>query len=306
MLTLKRPGTIVPPLTPFTPDLGVDYSALERQIDYVVDRCHPSMVIAAAVEAQEYQYLTLDARRDLVRETSRLLNKRAPIAVGVSHPSFRIAIELAHLAEDVGASAIQVLAPQKPTGGSPTTRELVRYIELIARETALPIILYLNAGPGADLSVQTTLELAKLDPVHFLKESSRDLTRVSRLIAEIDHAGHARYFTTMQMLLATLHLGGSGVTLPPPAAEIAWHIIQAYLDGQHLRAAELQQQFALFPARWMGVGLAAVMKAASNILGLEAGDPYPPYEPLRGPALDELRSYLATTLLQNSKEPADA
>jgi 4-hydroxy-tetrahydrodipicolinate synthase len=32
---------------------------------------------------------------------------------------------------------------------------------------------------------------------------------VSRLIVEIDRAGHARYFTTMQMLLATLQLGGS-------------------------------------------------------------------------------------------------
>ena len=40
-------------------------------------------------------------------------------------------------------------------------------------------------------------------------------------MVEIDRAGHARYFTTMQMLLATLQLGGSGATMPPPGSEIA-------------------------------------------------------------------------------------
>ena len=66
-----------------------------------------------------------------------------------------------------------------------------------------------------------TVAIARIDKVRYIKESSRDLARVSRLIVEIDHAGHARYFTTMQMLLATLELGGSGATMPPPAAEIA-------------------------------------------------------------------------------------
>src|SRR6202034_3302868 len=103
----------------------------------------------------------------------------------VSHPSYRIAVELAQLAEKHGASAIQVLAPQKPTGGAPTTTELVRYFELIGRETSLPIILSLNPGPGFDVSVPATVELSKLDRIKYIKESSRDLARVGRLITEI-------------------------------------------------------------------------------------------------------------------------
>ncbi|MDX6806167.1 dihydrodipicolinate synthase family protein [Terrihabitans rhizophilus] len=297
-------STIVPPLTPFRPDLEVDYAALQKGVDYVVRDCAADVVIAAGVEAQEYQFLTLDQRRELVRQTVAAVGGRTAVAVGISHPSFRIAIEFAQLAEQLGADSVQLLAPQKPTGGAPTTAELVRYFELIGRETSLPIILYLNAGPGADLTIPQTIELAKLDRVHFIKESSRDITRVSRLIHEIDLAGHARYFTTMQVLLTSLQLGGSGITLPPPAARIAREVIRAYEAGDLARAVELQGQFALFPARWMPSGLAAVMKAAANHLGIPAGEPYPPYAPVSGDALESLHRYLDTTAL--TKEAANA
>ena len=148
--------------------------------------------------------------------------------VGISHPSFRTAIELAHFADDLGAHAVQMLAPLRPFGGPPNERDLVAYFEAVASESPLPLTLYLNSGPGADVSIPATIAIARIDNVRYIKESSRDLARVSRLIVEIDHAGHARYFTTMQMLLATLELGGSGATMPPPAAEIARQVIDAY------------------------------------------------------------------------------
>ena len=59
---IDRPVTIVPPLTPFTDDLNVNYDQLRGVIDYVVDDCNASMVVAAGVEAQEYQYLDMAAR----------------------------------------------------------------------------------------------------------------------------------------------------------------------------------------------------------------------------------------------------
>jgi 4-hydroxy-tetrahydrodipicolinate synthase len=47
---MKTPGLIVAPLTPFTPDLRVDEAALKRQIDYVIDDCRATMVVAAGVK----------------------------------------------------------------------------------------------------------------------------------------------------------------------------------------------------------------------------------------------------------------
>jgi 4-hydroxy-tetrahydrodipicolinate synthase len=294
---MERPGLIVAPLTPFTAALALDAPALRRQIDYVVGDCGATMVVAAGVETQEYTYLSLEARKALVRTTIELVAGRVPVMVGVSHPSFRTAVELAHDAERLGAAAIQLLAPLRPFAGAPTRDDLVAYFEAVSRETRLPITLYLNPGPGADVSIADTIALAKLPGVKLIKESSRDLARVSRLIVEIDRAGHARYFTTMQMLLITLMLGGSGATMPPPAAEIARHVIDAYLAKDYQRAAELQLQFALFPSQWMHRGLAPVMKAAMNLIGVAVGEPYPPYAALTPDETSALAALLKTTAL---------
>jgi 4-hydroxy-tetrahydrodipicolinate synthase len=291
------PGLIVAPLTPFTADLEVDQPALRREIDYVVRDCGATMVVAAGVETQEYTYLSLEQRKGLIRRTIEGVDRRVPVMVGISHPSFKTSVELAHFAESLGAAAVQLLAPLRPFAGPPTQADLIAYFEAVARETRLPITLYLNPGPGADVSIADTIALARLPSVQLIKESSRDLARVSRLIVEIDRAGHARYFTTMQMLLATLQLGGSGATMPPPGSEIARHVIDAFVAGDHERAAALQLQFALFPSKWMHRGLAPVMKAAMNLIGVRVGDPYPPYGSLTAEETSALAAVLRTSVL---------
>ncbi|HZT51892.1 MAG TPA: dihydrodipicolinate synthase family protein, partial [Stellaceae bacterium] len=100
-----------------------------------------------------------------------------------------------------------------------------------------------------------------------------------------------------QMLLASIQLGGAGATMPPPGAEIARAVIDAYVAGEHARAAESQLQFALFPARWMHRGLTPTMKAAMRIIGVPVGDPYPPYAALDAEETKALEAHLRTTLL---------
>jgi 4-hydroxy-tetrahydrodipicolinate synthase len=294
---MNGPGLIVAPLTPFTEDLAIDDAALRRQIDYIVDDCRATMVVAAGVETQEYTYLGLEERKGLIRRTIEYVDGRVPVMVGVSHPSFRTAVELAHFAEGSGAAALQLLAPLRPFAGPPTQADLINYFEAIGRESRLPITLYLNPGPGADVSIPDTIALAKLPCVQLIKESSRDLARVSRLIVEIDRAGHARYFTTMQMLLATIELGGSGATMPPPGCEIARHVIDTFVAGDVAKAAEIQRQFALFPSKWMHRGLAPVMKAAMNLIGIAVGEPYPPYAGLSRDEISALGDVLRMTVL---------
>src|SRR5262245_7717681 len=111
---MELPGLIVAPLTPFTTSLDVDVPALRRQIDYVVDDCRATMVVAAGVETQEYTYLSFEQRKALIRNTVECVAGRVPVMVGISHPSSRTAIELAHFAEELGAAAVQLLAPLRP------------------------------------------------------------------------------------------------------------------------------------------------------------------------------------------------
>lgn len=289
---MQIPGIIVPPLTPFNPDLEVDYAALEKEVDYVIEVCKASAVTAAGVETQEYHYLPHQERRELVRRTLEFVDGRCPVMVGVSHPSIRTAIELAHLAEDLGAYAIQVLAPLRPFGGPPSQEDTLGYFDAIARETSLPIVVYHNPGPGAELPPAWMVDLARMDRVQYFKDSSRDLRRVSLLIEDIDRAGHAHYFTTMEMLLITLLLGGSGATMPPPASQIAAELLTAYAARDPERVIECQRKFSLFPSRWLGKGLAPVMKAAMRLIGLDLGDPFPPFQPLTEEETRELANHL--------------
>lgn len=286
---------VVPPLTPFDANLNVDRDALRAHIDYVVDECRATMIVAAGVETQEYHYLSFDARKALIRDTIEAVDARVPVVVGISHPSYRSAIELGQYASSLGAHAIQLLAPLRPFGGTPGTAELVRYFELIAAETDLPIMLYLNPGPGAEPSPEATVELAKLGRVNYVKESSRDLARVGRLIEQIDKAGHAQYLTTAQMLLISVELGGSGATMPPPVAELGGKILEAFVAGDRVEAARLQQQLSLFPARWMHRGLMPTMKAALTALGRGIGEPYPPFGTVTADEAAQLALYLKST-----------
>jgi len=295
---MASPGLIVAPLTPFKSDLTIDEKALARQIDYVVEDCRATMIVAAGVETQEYTYLSYEERKRLIALTVELVARRVPVMVGISHPSFKTAVELAQFAERQGAAAVQLLAPLRPFAGAPTEQDLVAYFEAIGKETALPIALYINPGPGADVSIPATIALAQLPKVQLIKESSRDMVRVGRLIAEIDLAGHARYFTTMQVLLATLELGGSGATMPPPASEIARHIIDAFVAKDYERAALLQRQFTIFPSKWMHRGLAPAMKAAMEVIGIPVGAPYPPYQGLSRDEMTALENVLNTTVLK--------
>ena len=295
---MKLPGLIVAPLTPFKrADLSVDWKALEREIDYICDDCKAAMISVSGVETSEYHYLSFEGRKELIKRTAEMIGKRSGLVVGISHPNTRTALELADLAASLKAEAVQVLAPQRPYGGQPGTQELVDYFGAIADKSPLPLLLYLNPGPGADVGPDATVAITRLDKVRYVKESSRDLARVSRLIVEIDHAGHARYFTTMQMLLITLMLGGSGATMPPPACFIAAKIIDAFVAKDYEKAAKLQLEFALFPSKYQSKGLAPVMKAAMELIDIPLGDPYPPFPPLTADEKKALGEALRKTSL---------
>src|SRR5262245_57715456 len=151
--SMAEPGLIVAPLTPFTADLKIDERALRRQIDYVIEQCRATMVVAAGVETQEYTYLSLEDRKALIGCTIELVDRRFRVVVGDSPPSLKYSTDLGQLAEKLGAAAIQLLAPLRPFAGPPTQADLLAYFEAVAKETALPITLYLNPGPGADVSV---------------------------------------------------------------------------------------------------------------------------------------------------------
>jgi 4-hydroxy-tetrahydrodipicolinate synthase len=271
-------GIIGACLTPFDEDGRINWDALAREIDFIV--ADADAISIAAVEASEYTVLTLEERKELMRRGVEIVNKRCPVILGASSPSPKVSIELAEYAAELGADYIQVLMPLRPWGGQPTTPELYEYFGDIAVRSPLPMVAYHNPGPGADPSIEATIRLSTIPKIHAFKESSRDITKISRLIEEIELPGQAHYFTTMQPLLITLMLGGSGATMPPPGTKIGAEVVRAFRAGDLELATRWQHIYSMFPGRWASYGLPPVMKSAMKHLGVDLGDPGRPYEPV--------------------------
>jgi 4-hydroxy-tetrahydrodipicolinate synthase len=273
----RLPGNVVPPVTPFDGAGTVDYATLQREIDWVVVTSRPAAICVAGVEAQEYQYLSDAARRELIRETVAAIGGRAPALVGISHASYRRSIELAAYAHELGASAVQVLLPNRPSGGAATTAEIVAYFTAIVRESPLPVVAYHNQGPGADLGVPALLEVLAIDGVVGLKESSRNQRFLANLLREAQARKLGRIFTTLEVLLGTLILGAAGGTMPAPGSALAALLVEAFAAGDLATAVRVQQLLSEMPARWIAHGLVAVSKASLAAIGLDCGPTYPPF-----------------------------
>lgn len=271
-------GIIGACLTPFGEDERVDFKALQREIDFLVADC--DAVSIAAVEAAEYTMLVREERKELLRIATQMVDKRKPVILGVSSPSPREVIELAEYSEKVGGDLVQVLMPLRPWGGQPTIAELMEFYTQAASASPLPVVAYHNPGPGADPPQDAFVRISEISNIRYFKESSRDITKISRLIEQIDLAGKGHYFTTMQPLLATLMMGGSGATMPPPGTRIGAQVVRAFRAGDIERAKYWQRCFALFPGKWAAYGLPPVMKSAMRHFGVDIGEPSRPYAPV--------------------------
>ncbi|MGH8869826.1 MAG: dihydrodipicolinate synthase family protein [Actinomycetes bacterium] len=283
-------GIVGASLTPFRDDGTVDVHRLCELVEFMAGHCDAVSVLGA--EVSEYQVLSPRERRSVLVEGLGAAQGRVRTLAGASSPSVGEVVELSEIAADAGADLIQVLMPLRPWGGQPSERDLVAYYEAVTARAALPVVAYHNPGRGADPTPPTMVRISEIDGVVAFKESSRDISRIGRLVTEIELSGNANYCTTMQPLLATLELGGSGAMMPPPATLIAREIARAFDAGDRDAAARWQRGFTLFPSRWGSYGLAPVMKAAMRQIGIDLGQPAAPYAPVSESDAEEIGAAL--------------
>jgi 1-pyrroline-4-hydroxy-2-carboxylate deaminase len=105
---------------------------------------------------------------------------RIPVVLNIAEGATREAIRQAALAEKWGASGLMLLPPMRYKTDH---RETVAYFTAIAESTSLPIMIYNNP---VDYKTEVTLdmfaELAALPNIQAVKESTRDVTNVTRMI----------------------------------------------------------------------------------------------------------------------------
>jgi 4-hydroxy-tetrahydrodipicolinate synthase len=102
-----------------------------------------------------------------------------PVLVNIAEGSTKLAISLAKRSKEHGADGLMVLPPMMY---KPTEQETVTYFRTIAEQSDLPIMIYNNP---VDYKVEVTIPmletLLKLDNIQSIKESTRDISNVTRL-----------------------------------------------------------------------------------------------------------------------------
>lgn len=120
-----------------------------------------------------------EEKRELTKATVSIVENKVPVMMNIAEQSTKGAIAAAQKAEEDGASGLMMLPPMRYKAGD---RETVTYFKAVAENTSLPIMVYNNP---VDYKIEVTLdmfdELLKCDNIQAVKESTRDISNVTRI-----------------------------------------------------------------------------------------------------------------------------
>jgi len=164
--------------TKFTAQDTLDLPMFGKNLKAQADAGVQGVIIGGSLG--EASTLTLAEKESLIRYSVEKEGHRIPVLLGIAEGSTREAITQAKLAAEWGARGLMLLPPMRYKSDH---RETVTFFKTIAASTELPILIYNNP---VDYKIEVTLdmfeELIELPNIQAVKESTRDVTNVTRLI----------------------------------------------------------------------------------------------------------------------------
>lgn len=283
---MLQPHGIIPALvTPVDGKEEFNEAALRRLVDFVIDGGVHG--VFATGSQGEFWAFSAEEKTRIWETTVDETAGRVPVYAGTAAITTREAIGLAQAAERAGVDAISVLTPYFVT---PSQDELYGHYAAIAAATSLPIILYNNPGrTGVALKPGTVARLAEIPNIVGIKDSSGDLS----LTAEYIRVAPEDF--TVLMGRDTLILGGllygargsiaaTANVVPALVASIYDRFVAGDIEGAR------QAQDALAPLRlaFAWGTFPVVVKAALNLMGLQAGPARGPVGPMQPEKREDL------------------
>ena len=162
--------------TKFTDDDQLDLVTFKKNIEAQLAAGVSGIILGGTLG--EASTLTSDEKETLIKETLKIVDGQVPVVINIAEQSTREAIEVARKAEQLGANGLMILPPMRYKA---TDYETVVYFKEIAKSTSLPIMIYNNP---VDYKIEVTQdmfeELLELENIQAVKESTRDITNVTR------------------------------------------------------------------------------------------------------------------------------
>ena len=165
-------------ITPFSAGDELDLKMFEHLLKGQTEAGIDGIILGGSLG--EASVLTGAEKEKLVKFALEKLEGKLPVVLNIAEGSTREAIQQAEKAGQWGADGLMLLPPMRYKADH---RETVTYFREIASATNLPIMLYNNP---VDYKIEITPdmfeELTICNNIQAVKESSRDVTNVTRMI----------------------------------------------------------------------------------------------------------------------------
>ncbi|MGX1930430.1 dihydrodipicolinate synthase family protein [Flagellimonas sp. 2504JD4-2] len=176
-MSFEWKGVMPAVTTKFTNEDTLDLEMFATNINAQLDAGVSGIILGGTLG--EASTLDEDEKRILIEHTVSLVAGKVPVVMNIAEQSTRGAIQAAENAEKHGASGLMMLPPMRYKS---TDYETMTYFEAVAKSTSLPIMVYNNP---VDYKIEVTLdmfeELLKNDNIQAVKESTRDITNITRI-----------------------------------------------------------------------------------------------------------------------------
>jgi 4-hydroxy-tetrahydrodipicolinate synthase len=171
-------GTGVAMITPFNNNGEVDFDALEKLTNYLIDNGVDYLVVLGTTA--EAATLNCDEKNAVVSFIKKVNNNRLPIVLGIGGNN---TAEIIQTINKTDFSSISGLLSVAPYYNKPGQQGIFMHYTGIAEASPVPVILYNVPGrTGVNMSAETTLKLAYNKNIIAVKEASGDIDQISYII----------------------------------------------------------------------------------------------------------------------------
>ena len=174
-------GTGVAMVTPFDGSGQVDYDALKKLIDYLIEGGIDYLVSLGTTG--ESATLNKEEKKKVWAFTAEVTKGRVPLVAGIGGNNTAEVVEEIKNFDTTGYDAILSASPNY---NKPTQQGIYLHYKAIAEATPLPIILYnVPSRTGSNISADTTVKLAKeFKNIIAIKEASGNFDQLNHIMRD--------------------------------------------------------------------------------------------------------------------------
>jgi 4-hydroxy-tetrahydrodipicolinate synthase len=172
-------GSMVALVTPMKADGALDWAVLHNLVEWHIEQ--GTHAIVAVGTTGESATVSMAENIEIIRKVVDQVQGRVPVIAGTGANSTSEAVELTSAAKKARADACLLVTPYY---NKPTQEGMFRHFEHIARNVAIPQLLYNVPGrTGVDLLPETVARLARIDNIIGVKDATGDMQRAAQLLA---------------------------------------------------------------------------------------------------------------------------